>query len=291
MKRQLTAAFTLLVALSAAPAFASRAAADAHYKKGIAAKRAGDVDGAIASFEAALKEDATYSSAMFSLGVMYKKKGDLEKAKKHLTDATKAAPDHGPSHLSLGQLILREGLFADSRVEFDAALKGKEMQTDDKAEAYNGIGVSYRYEGKTKDAVAAFDEALKLAPSNWTIYVNKAITLNKSGDKTLLADAEAAYRKAAELAPKEPDPWMGVGITCRKQGKFDDAIVAYEKGLALNPKDGDAWYDLASMYLKKEQHDKSLAAFEAYLKLAKPGSQTAEEAEAYVEQLRKKLKK
>lgn len=291
MKRSFAATAALLALLGAGPVFADRAEADAHYKRGIAAKRTGDVDGAIASFEACLKADPTYGIAMFSLGVMYKKKNDIEKAKKYLTDATKTIPEHGPSHLSLAQLLLREGLFAESRTEFDLALKSKEMQTDDKAEAYNGIGVSYRYESKTKEAAAAFDEAIKLAPTNWTLYVNKAIALNKSGDKALLADAEQAYRKATEIAPKEPDPWMGVGITCRKQGKYDDAIAAYEQGLALNPKDGDAWFDLASMYLKKEQHQKSLDAFEAYLKLAKPGTTSAEDAQSYVEQLRKKLKK
>jgi superkiller protein 3 len=269
----------------------SRAEAQGYYNQGISLKKSGDVDAALVAFEAAVKIEPKFTAAHYSIGLIHKKKGDFEKAKKALNNAISSSAEYGPAHLSLGQILLQEGAFEDCRKEFNLAIKGKEMTSGDKAESYNGIGISYRYESKIPDAVKAFDEAISLDSKNWIYYVNKGIAINKSKDKTLLPEGEKAYRKAAELAPDKAEPWIGIGINCRKQGKFDEAIAGYEKGLSINPKDTDAWYDLASMYMKKENYDKALTAWEAYVKLAKPGSQSAQDAEAYIQQLKKKLGK
>src|SRR5262249_18961673 len=151
--------------------------------------------------------------------------------------------------------------------------KAKEMATEDMAESWNGIGVSYRYEEKWPDAVKAYDEAIKLAPKNWSYYNNKGIALQrikgKDGkeDPTSVSDAETAFKKAVELAPKEFDPLNNLGICYRKESKWDDAISAYKKALEIDPKAGDTWFDIASMYLKKDDYANSLDAFQKYLDL------------------------
>lgn len=267
----------------------SKSDALAFYKQGLAHKRSGEDDLAIKAFEAALKVDPKYVQAMFSLGVMHKKKGDLEKAEQYFRDAAQTEPQYGPAHLSLGQILLRKGELAEARKEFEAGLKSKEMSKGDQAECWNGIGISYRYEEKWAEAVKAYDEAIKIDPDNWTYYINKGIAQQRVGADGL-AKAEASFRKATEIAPKEFDAWNNLGIACRRQEKIDEAIAAYETALSLNEKATDSWYDLASMYLKKEQYQKALEAFEAYLKLAKPGTDTSV-AEEYVAQLKKKLKK
>jgi tetratricopeptide (TPR) repeat protein len=260
------------------------------YKQGIAHKKSGDLDLAIAAFEACLKINPKHTLAMYHLGWSYKKKGDNENAEKYFALATKNAPDYGPAHLALGQVLLTKGAFPESRKAFEAALAAKEMANDDKAETWSNIGISYRYEAKYSDASKAFDEAIKLAPANWTYYHNKAVALNQSGDKAMLSDAITAAKKASELAPKEFGPWNTLGNSYRRSNKPDEAIAAYEKAVAIDPKAADVWYDLASMYMKKEQYQKALDGFQTYLKLAKPGADTSG-AEDYVEQLKKKVGK
>ena len=248
-------------------------------------------DAALTAFEAAIKIEPKFTAALWSAGLIHKKKGESEKAKKYFQDAIASDATYGPAHLSLGQILLLEGAFADCRKSFDTAITGKDMSTSDKGEAYNGIGISYRYESNVAEAMKAFDKAIEIDPKNWMYYVNKGIAINKSKDKTLLPESEKAYRKAAELAPDKADTWMGIGISCRKQGKLEDAAAAYEKGLALTPKDKDAWYDLASVYMDQKNYEKSIEAFEAFIKLSKPDSESAKAAEAYVLQLKKKLGK
>jgi tetratricopeptide (TPR) repeat protein len=302
------ALFTMIAIVAPAPVVVyaeSRAEAQAYYKQGIALKKGGELDAALTAFEAAIKIEPKFTAALWSAGLIHKKKGDTEKAKKYFQDAITTDANYGPAHLSLGQMLLLEGAFADCRKSFDNAIASKEMGASDKGEAYNGIGISYRYESNVAEAMKAFDKAIELDPKNWMYYVNKGIAINKSKDKTLLPESEKAYRKAAEIAPDKADAWMGIGISCRKQAsvyaadkkvdeasaKLKDAATAYEKGLALTPKDKDAWYDLASVYMDQKNYEKSIEAFEAFIKLSKPDSESAKAAEAYVQQLKKKLNK
>jgi tetratricopeptide (TPR) repeat protein len=281
----------------------SRAEAQAYYKQGIALKKSGELDAALTAFEAAIKIEPKFTAALWSAGLIHKKKGETDKAKKYFQDAIASDSSYGPAHLSLGQILLLEGDFAACRKSFDSAIAGKDMTNSDKGEAYNGIAISYRYESNTAEAVKAFDKAIELDGKNWMYYVNKGIAINKSKDKTLLPEGEKAYRKAAELAPDKADPWMGIGINCRKQAaaltadkkadeaaaKLKEAAVAYEKGLAINSKDKDAWYDLASVYMDQKNYQKAIDSFEAFLKLSKPGTESAKVAEEYIKQLKKKL--
>jgi tetratricopeptide (TPR) repeat protein len=301
-------AFVAIAIVAPAPivyAQSTRAEAQAYYKQGIAFKKSGELDAALTAFEEAIKIEPKFTSALWSAGLIHKKKGDTEKAKKYFNDAIASDASYGPAHLSLGQILLLEGSFSDCRKSFEKAIAAKEMTASDKGEAYNGIGISHRYESNTADAVKAFDKAIDLDGKNWMYYVNKGIAINKSKDKTLYPEGEKAYRKAAELAPDKTDPWMGIGISCRKQAaalkadkkddeanaKLKDAVVAYEKGLKIDPKDKDAWYDLASVQMDLKNYEKAIEAFEAFIKLAKPGSESAKAAEAYVQQLKKKLGK
>ena len=62
-------------------------------------------------------------------------------------------------------------------------------------------------------------------------------------------EAIAAYRQAAALQPKDPEPHLAAGVLLEKQGKFADAESEYKQALALGPS-SDALTGLANIYMR-----------------------------------------
>jgi len=61
-------------------------------------------------------------------------------------------------------------------------------------------------------------------------------------------EAIAAYREAAILQPKDPEPHVAAGLLQEKQGKFADAEIEYKLAVALDPS-SDAVTGLANIYM------------------------------------------
>ena len=62
-------------------------------------------------------------------------------------------------------------------------------------------------------------------------------------------EALAAYRQAAVLQPKDPEPHLAAGLLLEKEEKFADAESEYKQALALGPS-SDALTGLANIYMR-----------------------------------------
>lgn len=62
-------------------------------------------------------------------------------------------------------------------------------------------------------------------------------------------EALAAYRQAAVLQPKDPEPHLAAGLLLEKQEKFSDAEQEYKQALVLDPS-SDAVIGLANIYMR-----------------------------------------
>jgi tetratricopeptide (TPR) repeat protein len=62
-------------------------------------------------------------------------------------------------------------------------------------------------------------------------------------------EALAAYRQAAGLQPKDPEPHLSAGLLLEKQERFSDAEQEYKEALALGPS-SDALTGLANIYMR-----------------------------------------
>ena len=62
-------------------------------------------------------------------------------------------------------------------------------------------------------------------------------------------EAIAAYRQAAVLQPKNPEPYLAAGLLFEKQGQFSDAEHEYKQALALGPS-SEAVTGLANIYMR-----------------------------------------
>ncbi len=76
--------------------------------------------------------------------------------------------------------------------------------------------------------------------------------------------ARALFEEAAELDPRRPEAFNGVGVTWRMRDDYKAALEWYKKALRVDPDFGDAYYNMACVYALSGQPDLALR----YLQIA-----------------------
>jgi len=91
-------------------------------------------------------------------------------------------------------------------------------------------------------ADAAYADYLALNPDDWAIWVQRGHAQKESGN---LAGAERCYRRAADIDPRQSDPFFHLGGLMRRMDRVPEAIDYYRRAAELGQ--SLAWGDLASL--------------------------------------------
>jgi len=91
-------------------------------------------------------------------------------------------------------------------------------------------------------ALAAYDEAIRLAPCRADAHYEKGLLHHKQGE---LAEAVACFERAAELAPEDATIWNNLGVLYYGCNELAQAERAFRQALSLDGRYRDAWYGLA----------------------------------------------
>ncbi len=103
-------------------------------------------------------------------------------------------------------------------------------------QAYQLLG-----EGDYQKALSKFEKVTKVDPNNaeaWFGKAEAAVLVPKVKTEDILA----AYKKAAELDPKNPMYHSSMGSFCVETGLFNDAEAAYKKAAELDPDNAPYYY-------------------------------------------------
>ena len=154
--------------------------------------------------------------------------------------------------------------------------------------AWFDLGFVYNALGRTEDSIAAYRKSVAARPDVFESNLNLGLVLAKNGqpdaEKYLRAateltptanvkdgkarawlslahvveaknpdDAVAAYRHAAELQPKDPEPHLSAGLLLEKENRFADALEEYKQALADDPSSADALTGMANIYMRGRQ--------------------------------------
>ncbi|UCF14115.1 MAG: tetratricopeptide repeat protein [Phycisphaerales bacterium] len=77
------------------------------------------------------------------------------------------------------------------------------------------------------------------------------------------SQAQLCYEKAANLAPDEPVPYLGLGVVALQEGSLDDAEIAFRVACRLDPGCARAYAGLGMVWQQKGDYRQ---AFDMYLK-------------------------
>jgi tetratricopeptide (TPR) repeat protein len=141
--------------------------------------------------------------------------------------------------------------------------------------AFLKLGVLLSENGQMEEAAAAFDRAAKLRPG-WDeparqLQIGQALRGGSARQRLSMADvndprvcialsaafthlhrhddAIAAAKRASELAPEMPDPFINLGWLYSLVGRLDDAAAACERAISLNKQEAPAYLNLGVIRL------------------------------------------
>jgi len=120
------------------------------------------------------------------------------------------------------------------------------------------------YLGRPEEALAAYDQAVALDPSNSGAYSGRGYMLNVLGRPE---EALAAHKQAITLSPRNSYVHTGRGVTLRILGWLEEALAAHDHAIALNCCISEA-YDNRGITLRDlGRHEEALAAHDQAIAL------------------------
>jgi Tfp pilus assembly protein PilF len=124
--------------------------------------------------------------------------------------------------------------------------------------AWNNLGNHYLRDGDIRQALASFQEALRIKPDYADAWYNAGVAFGRLED---YPRAIAFYRESLRLDPDNADGWVNRGAAHQNIGQHSQAIACYESALRLRPADVIALRNLVVVHALQGHRDKALDAY------------------------------
>ena len=142
------------------------------FQRAVELEGAGDIEAAIAAYEAVIAADPGFAGAHVNLGTIYFTARDLRKAEHYYRRAVEVDPRYALAHFNLGNLYEELGKRAEALVEYQLALKFNPQYAD----AHYNIALLYQSSGQPLKAVRHWKAYLKLDPgSPWAVIARREL--------------------------------------------------------------------------------------------------------------------
>jgi len=119
----------------------------------------------------------------------------------------------------------------------------------DDAHSLGRIGLLYLHNDNfAPKAMAYLDRAIAMSPDDGALYNLRGVAWSKLDDPIR---AEADWRKAAELAPRDHQLHVNIAADHLRRGNIDEAIASLQAALAVDPKDARAHSNLGTAHERR----------------------------------------
>lgn len=285
----------LLACLSGNPAIASSPENDHKakelYHEGLALKRSGQLDAALARFTAAIKEDEALTGAYIELGLVYRLQQQTESAKQQFLILLKREPYNKVALQNVAELYFEQQAYEDALLYAQNAREAGVAGMD------KLIGNCYYYLDHAEDAMKYLLTAFKQEPDNPAVpykiaqvlalteryaesieYYKASLLIDSTQANVFyelammyynMADykhAAGAFEKANVLGrPADADYYFNLGNACLRQSETEEGIGHLKSALALRPKDIRIMLSLANAYYKNKDYHHAVTQWNSIL--------------------------
>jgi tetratricopeptide (TPR) repeat protein len=130
--------------------------------------------------------------------------------------------------------------------------------------AYGFLGDALGERGYQTEAIANYQEALRINPNYLPNHVHLAYYLLKTGK---INEALVQYQEAVKLNPQAPILHVNLGELLVILGRFDEAMSQYEQAVQLNPDDPHPYYSMGIVLLQQGRYVEAVDNFRKALRL------------------------
>ena len=197
-------------------------------------------DDAVKDFTEALASDPKASSVHYQLALAYRGLGDLAHAQEQLRARGETEPD------IQDPLLDRINLLKQGRLSL--VQRG---------------GAAMR-ESRFADAISAYDQLVRLAPSDPLAYEYLGVALARQGKR---ADALKQYAQALQLDPRRASAHYDIAILLIQERREEEAIVHLRQAVQLDPGLVMAHFQLANLLMRRGKDTDAEGEYEIVVSL------------------------
>ena len=190
--------------------------------------------------------------------------GDLKRAETDLEDVLRRNPGEYRALNLLGMIRAQQQRDSDAEKLFKTVIR----ERPDFAGAHVNLGLLYLQMSQLDDAVAQFQEALRIEPGRDDALGALLNTLRVEARAAVGAgDTEKALAlliEARKASPKDPDVLYDFGMVALRMNLLPDAVEAFHGVLEVRPDDAKSLYGLGWAQIGLEKYEDAVATFSRY---------------------------
>jgi len=220
-----------------------------------------------ASAEPLLKKvvaaDPNNFQAWFDLGFVYNGLGNTQESIAAYRKSVAAKPDVFESNLNLGLMLAKTGQ-PDAEQFLRAATTLKPTASVDEGHARAWLSLAHVLENSKPDqAIEAYKQAAALEPKDPEPHISAGLLLEK---ENRFADAEQEYKQALAIDPSSSDALTGLGNIYMRGQRFADADPILRKLIEMHPQDVAARVQLGRILVVLGKTDDAITELQSALK-------------------------
>jgi predicted O-linked N-acetylglucosamine transferase (SPINDLY family) len=164
------------------------------------------------------------------------------------------------AHYNLGRILKDIGRYEEALASYENALRVQPGYE----RAHEGLGVLLNELGDYDKAISRFRKALLLAPESPRTLNNLGIAFQNLGR---IKEAISIFSEALEFDPGLAAAHNNLGNALEDLGKSREAVASYHKALQIAPGYADAHYNLGNVLAKLGKLDVALSAYTSALQI------------------------
>ncbi len=161
---------------------------------------------------------------------------------------------------NLGIALRKEGRRSEAIADYEQSLRLR----PNFAEAHNDLGVALAEEGRAAEALAHYERAILIKPDFASAYNNEGNLLLSLGR---IDDAVGRFSLSLRLDPDVPEPHNNLGNALARKGRLAEAIAQYREALRIAPEFPEAISNLGATLANSGRLDEAIAQFRELLRL------------------------
>ena len=176
-------------------------------------------------------------------------------------DTVGRRPDNDRARTNFGNALSSEGRTADAVAQLEWALRLNPKNVD----AHNDLGNALNALGRTAKANAQFEEAQRLDPGSVEAHNNLGNALNAQGRS---AQAIAQYEEALRIDPDYAEARNNLGNVLVAEGRSAEAIPHFERALRLRPEVAEVRNNLGNALKALGRNPEAIAQYEEAIRIS-----------------------
>ena len=189
----------------------------------------------------------------FSLGVITRN-GDWKDEVTLWSDAKKKSPKLVRPYNNIGEAYDKLGKYDEAIAEFEESLK----INPDYFYGLNNLGNIYGKQRKLSEAIDYFKKALKVKPDYSPAHYNLARALHLTGNRL---EAVESYRKSIEFNPYFEQAFYNLAYLAMELSLFDEALENFKKFLSMQPNHSKANFGAGNALMMKGQLELAMSKY------------------------------